>query len=138
MLEAGTIEPKQNDLVQNRIFKIYHNLDIIIQEYKPESLVLEKLYSHTKHPMTSSLLGQVRGVVCLICAQQKIELIELSVKRVRKAITGNGNATKQQVRRLIAHHFDLKETVLKLDASDAAALALGYLQMHMLDSRLKI
>ncbi|HQP10761.1 MAG TPA: crossover junction endodeoxyribonuclease RuvC, partial [Candidatus Omnitrophota bacterium] len=82
------------------------------------------------HPVTASKLGHVRGVICLLCAQKKIELIEYSVKRIRKALIGNGGATKLQVRQTVARMLRIDETKLTLDASDALALALGHLGMQ--------
>lgn len=126
LLETGVIEPKQRDLLQNKIEKVYKNLDNIIVQYSPEVMVLEKLYSHYRHPTTASLLGHVRGVICLICAQHHLKLVEYSVKRIRQALVGNGNASKEQTRGVVAHIFNIDETRLTLDASDALALSLGY------------
>ena len=58
-------------------------------------------------------------------------LAEHSVKRIRKALTGNGNATKVQTRRVVAHTLQVQEGSLTLDASDALALAMGYAYMHI-------
>lgn len=130
LIETGTIEPKQNDLLQNRIFKVFTLLDELILKYNPSVLVLEKLYAHYKHPTTASILGHVRGVICLLCAKNKIALAEHSVKRIRKAVTGNGNASKQQTQRVVGHLLKIDATQLTLDASDALALALGYSQIN--------
>lgn len=130
LLETGTIEPKQKDFIQNRIKTIYSLLGELIDQYKPDVLVIEKLYAHYNHPTTASILGHVRGVICLLCAQKDIGLAEHSVKRVRKAVSGNGNASKMQVRRVVAHALGVDETKLTLDASDALALALGYIHLH--------
>ncbi len=130
LLETGTIEPKQKDLIQNRILKVYTLLNEILDQYKPDVLVLEKLYAHYKHPLTASILGHVRGVICLLCAQKNIILEEHSVKRIRQSVTGNGNATKIQTRRVVGHLLKIDESKLTLDASDALALALGYIRIH--------
>lgn len=129
LIETGTIEPKQTDLIQNRLFKIYEILAQLIDQHHPQVLVLEKLYAHSKHPITSSILGHARGVVCLLCAEKNIELVEHSPKRIRKAVTGNGNASKIQAKRMVAHQLNIDENKLNLDASDALALALGYVYM---------
>ena len=130
LVEAGTVEPNEKDIFENRIHKIYINLEKIVNGQKPDVMVLEKLYAHHKHPITASILGHVRGVICLLCAQKNVELVEHSVKRIRQSLTGNGNATKVQTRRMVASAFGVKEEQLTLDASDALALALGYLQMN--------
>ena len=126
LIETGIIRPKAKDLFQNRIHKVYTTLDEMILEYKPEVLVLEKLYAHYNHPTTAIIMGHLRGVICLLCAQRGITLAEPSVKRIRKALVGNGNATKQQTQRVVAHLLRIDESKLTLDASDALALALGY------------
>ncbi len=129
LIETGTIEPKQKDLIQNRVHKIYEILGKLIDQHRPQVLVLEKLYAHFKHPITASILGHARGVVCLLCAEKRVELVEHSPKRIRKAVTGNGNASKVQVKRMVAHRLNIDEKKLTLDASDALALALGYIYM---------
>lgn len=130
LIETGTIEPKQKDLIQNRIQKVYTILDELIDEHSPQVLVLEKLYAHHKHPATASKLGHMRGVICLLCAQKNIILAEHSVKRIRKSLTGNGNATKVQTQKVVADLLGIDESKLTLDASDALALALGYVRMQ--------
>jgi len=130
LLEAGTINPRQQDPLEKRIFKIHQNLGDIIQQYSPQVMVLEKLYAHHKHPTTASLLGHVRGVICLLCAQHGIRLVEHSVKRIRKSVVGNGNATKQQTQRAVEQFLRIPDQKLTLDASDALALALGFGHMN--------
>ena len=129
LIETGTIEPRRKDLFQNRLKTIYVVLEELIEQYHPHVLVLEQLYAHYKHPTTASLLGHVRGVVCVLCAQKNVELVEYSVKRIRSAVVGNGNATKIQTRRVVAHALKIAEDKLTLDASDALALAIGHAQM---------
>ena len=129
LLEVGAIEPKPRDLIENRILNIHQNLNDVIQQYHPEVMILEKLYSHHKHPTTAAILGHVRGVICLLCAQHKIKLVEQSVKRIRQSLTGNGNASKSQTQQVVAHILKIDAQKLTLDASDALALALGYINI---------
>ncbi len=129
LLELGTVSPKSKDGIPEKLQNIYQRLNDLIDKYNPEILVLEKIYSHIQHPTTIGTLGHVRGVICLLCAQKKIRLVEYSVKRVRKSITGNGNATKVQTQRIVFNIFNLDNRQMSLDASDATALALGYVYM---------
>ena len=134
VLEAGTIEPNTKDLFEQRILKIHLHITTILQTHQPDVVVLEKLYAHYKHPATAAVLGHVRGVICLSVAQQKIKLVEYSVKRIRKALTGNGNATKIQCQEFVKRLLNIKSPSFKLDASDALSLALGH--AHMLRYKL--
>ena len=129
LLEAGIIEPKTKDLLENRIHTIYKNLDEVIVQYHPDVMVLEKLYTHYHHTTTASILGHARGVICLLCAQRKLKLAEHSVKRIRKAVVGSGAATKLQRQGMVAHVLKIDKNQLTPDASDALALALGYAQI---------
>lgn len=129
LIEAGTIEPDDKDLFENRLRTIHVNLGSIIGAQKPDVMVLEKLYAHHRHPATSAILGHARGVICLLCAEKRIQLVEHSVKRIRKSLVGNGNATKEQTRSLIANLLKINAAQLPLDASDALALALGHAHM---------
>ena len=134
IIEAGTIEPNVKDALEQRLFKIHLHLTTILQAHQPDVVVLEKLYAHYKHPATAITLGHVRGVICLCVAQQKVKLVEQSVKRVRKALTGNGNATKVQCQEFVKRLLNIKSPGFKLDASDALSLALG--EAHMLRYKL--
>ena len=126
LIETGTIEPKPKEGIQYKVERIHAILGKLLKQYKPDVLVLEKLYAHHQHPTTASILGHARGVICLLAAQNGIELFEYSVKRIRKTLTGNGNASKHQTQRSVAQILNIKLEKFSLDASDACALALGY------------
>jgi len=129
LVEAGIITPKSKELIQNRIATIYRGLEEIIVQHRPEVLVLEKLYTHYRHATTACILGHVRGVICLLCSLTKIQLVEHSVKRIRVALTGKGQASKMQTQGMVAHVLGIDPRKLTADASDALALALGYAQI---------
>ncbi len=129
--EAGVVRTKSQDCIAKRLAKIYNNVIDIIEEYSPEVLVLEKLYSHYKHPVTSILMGHARGVICLASGTSKIELVSYPSTRVKKAITGNGHASKQQVQSMIKNLLGLKSSPEPVDVSDALALALTYADLEL-------
>jgi crossover junction endodeoxyribonuclease RuvC len=134
VIDAGSIEPNPKALFEVRIAKVHDLLSGIIRTHKPNVLVLEKLYAHYKHPTTACLLGHVRGVICLLACEHKIELVEQPVKRIRQALVGNGNATKEQVQMFVKRLLHIEKAAMTLDTSDALALALG--QAHMLKFKL--
>jgi crossover junction endodeoxyribonuclease RuvC len=128
--EAGILKTSAKEKIENRLEKIHQNLVQIIEEHKPEVVILEKLYSHYKHPVTAILMGHVRGVICLTAGSCGIPVISYPAKRVRQALTGNGNASKLQVQRVISDMLSLKTMIKYNDVSDALALALGYVHME--------
>jgi len=124
--EAGVIRTTSRQDIGARLEKIYKNLLEVTGEYKPEALAIEKLYSHYKHPMTSILMGHARGVVCLVAGSSGIKLINYPATRIKKAITGNGHASKQQIAGMIKQRLALSELPEPADVSDALACALTY------------
>ena len=123
------ITTRSSEEITVRLDKIYRGLAKLISDIKPDVMVLEKLYAHYRHPTTAYLLGQARGVICLACAKEKIPLVEYAATRIKKAIVGNGLASKQQVQRMVATILDLNTLPKYTDVTDALALAIGYSYM---------
>jgi len=128
LVEAGIIETKPGQLTPQRLDKIYQAIISIINDTRPDVLVLEKLYAHYRHPVTAFILGQARGVICLACANKNIPLVEYAATRVKKAIVGKGLASKYQVKMMVANILGIKENSLprNSDVTDALALAIAH------------
>jgi len=126
LLEAGVIKTSPRDPIQERVKKIYRGVNALINQFKPQTLVLEKIYTHYKHPTTVILMGHSRGVVCLASGEKNIPLINYPAKRIKKAVTGNGNASKEQVQRMVQTILGLKESKVPVDVTDALAAAIAH------------
>lgn len=135
IIEAGIIKTNSKNKIQDRLKKIHKGLITLVKETNPEVIVLEKLYAHWRHPTTSYILGQARGVVCLVSAQMKLPLIEYAATRVKKAIVGQGHAGKYQIQGMMQHVFGLKEPIKISDVSDALSLALAYFYISRIKPR---
>lgn len=130
LVEAGIIKTQPSTPIQNRLKKIFDSLTEIIEEHKPGVLVLEKIYSHYKHPTTAILMGHARAVVCLACGIHKVRLINYPSTKIKKVITGNGHASKRQVQRMVQDILKLKNPPEPVDVSDALAMAVSYCYME--------
>ena len=126
LLEAGIVRTSPRQTLTERLDKIYRAIDKLIFDTKPDVMVLEKLYVHYRHPTTAYLLGQARGVICLACAKKNIPLFEYAATRVKKAIVGNGLASKYQVQRMVVNILSLKTIPRYTDVTDALALAITH------------
>lgn len=126
VIEAGVIRTAPRTPIQERLKKISDSLNDIIAQYKPGVLVLEKIYSHYKHPTTAILMGHARAVACLVCGEKNIKLVNYPSTRIKKAVTGNGHASKQQVQRMVQALLNLREAPEPSDVSDALAIAMSY------------
>jgi crossover junction endodeoxyribonuclease RuvC len=126
VVEAGVIRTKRIDPLPVRLTSIYTQLSELIEQIKPGVCVVEKLYSHYKHPMTAILMGHARGVVIFCCDKNKVPIVDYPAKTVKRAITGNGNASKKQLQRLICKLLELSEVDRPFDLTDALALCMTH------------
>lgn len=126
LVEAGIIATRPKDNIAIRLKKIFNSVVKLISDTKPDCLVLEKIYSHYRHPATSYILGQARGVICLACAISDVPLVEYAATRVKKAIVGKGLASKLQVQRMVASVLGLDKLPRYMDVTDALALAIAH------------
>lgn len=126
LVEAGVIKTRFGAPVEDRVKKIFDEIAGIVEEHSPGVLVLEKIYSHYKHPTTSILMGHARAMACLVCGKFNIRLINYPSTRIKKIITGNGHASKDQVQRMVQNMLRLKNAPEPKDVSDALAMALCY------------
>ncbi len=126
IVEAGIIRTATAQPLTKRLKKIYHGIAQLIDEVKPEVMVLEKLYAHHRHPATAFLLGHARAMACLVSEEKKIPLAEYSATHVKKAVLGRGNASKYQVQRMVTNMLSLAEIPKYADVTDALALAIAH------------
>ncbi len=126
ILEAGVVRTKETEGIAERLRKIYTALSDVIEEFKPDTLVIEKLYAHYDHPATAILMGHARGVVCLLAGVHGVPLANLASTQVKKTVTGHGHAGKQQVQRMVQHALGLREMPEPPDVADALAVAIAY------------
>ncbi len=126
LVEAGVIRTQANTPIQTRIKKIFDEISAIVKEYRPDVLVLEKIYSHYRHPTTTILMGHARAMACLVCGNFNVRLVNYPSTRIKKAVTGNGHASKLQVQRMVQNLLHLKRAPEPLDVSDALAMAISY------------
>jgi len=126
LIEAGIITTSSKQVIPERLKRIANAVNKLISDTNPEVVVLEKLYAHYRHPTTAFVLGQARGVMCLVCAENKIPLAEYAATRVKKAVVGQGLASKYQVQRMVAGILGIKELPKYNDVTDALALAIAH------------
>lgn len=134
LIEAGIIKTHANTPIQLRLRKIFDSLAEIIKEYEPNVLVLEKIYSHYRHPATAILMGHARAAACLASGIHEIRLVNYPSTKIKKTITGNGHASKQQVQRMVQNILKLKNPPEPADVSDALAMAIAYCYMSKVRS----
>jgi len=125
LVEGGVIRLKAKSIEQ-RLVELCDSMVGLIDEFKPSELAVEKLYAHYKHPRTAIIMAHARGVI-LLCAQQRGLAVEhLPSTAVKKALTGYGHASKEQMQRAVQTQCRLKEPPSPPDVADAIAIALTH------------
>ena len=124
--EAGivrTADDNASDMAE-KVLSVYKGIAEIIAQFAPEAMAVEQLYAHYDHPRTAILMGHARGVIFLAAAQSDVPVISYASTQVKKIITGNGRASKEQVQRTIQREFGLADVPEPPDVADALAVAL--------------
>jgi|ERR1019366_1826817 crossover junction endodeoxyribonuclease RuvC len=134
LCEAGIIRTADDDATDmaEKVLSVYNGVVEVIAQFKPEAMAVEQLYAHYKHPRTAILMGHARGAIFLAAAQQKIPVVSYAATHVKKIVTGNGRASKDQVQRTIQRELGLANLPDPPDVADALAVALcHYYQQNL-------
>lgn len=124
IVEAGVIRGGARGDISKRVARLHEGIEGVIEQYAPELMALEELYSHYQRPRTAILMGHARGVICLAAAQAEIQVFHYASTQVKRMLTGNGRASKKQMQLSVAHEFGLAEPPDPPDVADALAIAM--------------
>lgn len=120
----GAITTSPQARMQDRLLKIYSELDALIKKFQPQVMGVEKLF-FGKNSTTAIPVGQARGVVLLSAAQNNLDVVEITPNEVKQSITGYGGATKEQVIYMVTKILNLAEPPKPDDTADALAIAIA-------------
>jgi len=124
LIEAGILRTSSGSTIEAKLNQIAEDIESLLKRFRPETVAVEELYSHYTHPRTAILMGHARGVILQRCAQAAIEVRSFSATRIKKSITGNGRASKEQVQKTIQTILSLPQLPEPSDVADAIAAAL--------------
>src|ERR1041384_5735585 len=105
-----------------KLKRIFEKTLALIDEYKPDDLAIEAPF-FGKNEQSMLKLGRAQGVAIAAALYRTIPVFEYSPKKVKQSITGNGNASKEQVAAMLQTLLRIKEMPRKLDATDGLAAA---------------
>jgi len=124
LIEAGVVASDEKLAIEKRLNQIAVDFAAILEKFQPEVVAIEQLYSHYAHPNTAILMGHARGVILQKCAEAGVKVRSFSATRIKKSLTGNGRASKEQVQRTVQVVLSLPEVPQPADVADAIAAAL--------------
>jgi crossover junction endodeoxyribonuclease RuvC len=124
LVEAGVIRLRAAASIPSRLLQLHRELTELLEEFAPERVTVESVFSQARFARAAIVMGHARGVVVLAAMQRGIEVSELAPAEVKRAVAGRGNATKEQVRRAVMAQCGLRAMRGPSDVSDAIAIAL--------------
>ena len=128
LVECGVVRTSSGEVLAVRIRDIYEAITTLITRHAPSVLVVEDVFQG-KNVQSALKLGHARGAILLAGALGEIPIIEYSPREIKKAVVGNGNATKDQVGFMVQQQLRLKAPPSPADAADGVAAALCHCVM---------
>ena len=124
LIEAGVFRTDNDLPIEAKLSQIAKDTEALLKKFSPGIVAVEELYSHYAHPKTAILMGHARGVILQKCAERVSELKSFAATRIKKSITGNGRASKEQIQKSIQVILHLPQLPQPPDVADAIAVAL--------------
>lgn len=128
-LSSGLIRTSKTDHHQKRLYYLFNQLKTLVMKQKPDLIVFEQLFFF-KNAKTVISVSQAQGVIYLLAAKENIPTKLLTPLQIKQIITGNGNADKKSVQKMLSlilkQNIDFKED----DQSDAVACGLAYCYLN--------
>jgi crossover junction endodeoxyribonuclease RuvC len=127
VIEYDVIKNRSESSMPLRLKSIFAVLSDVIDRLHPDEFAIETAF-YGKNAQSALKLGHARGVSILAAVSREIPTSEYSPREVKKAVVGNGGASKEQVQAMVQTLLRLKETPKLFDATDALAVALCHFQ----------
>jgi crossover junction endodeoxyribonuclease RuvC len=110
-----------------RLRQIHLQISELIEKFSPDAVAIESIFA-ALNIKTALRLAEVRGVILLAAAQSGLDAHSYSPREVKAAVTGYGQAGKDQIQQMVRALLSLKEIPQPTDAADALAVALCHIQ----------
>ena len=131
IIDFGVVKPTVNDGLATRLLTIFEDVSEIINIHKPSIFSIEDVF-YGKNAKSALRLGQARGAAMVAAASAGLSIHEYSARKIKQAVTGNGNAHKEQVQFMVKATLKMDKLPEPIDASDALATALCHFQQFRL------
>ena len=126
LIEAGLIKMKSR-VLQEQILEFVEGLDLVTKRHNIDEVAVEDMF-FAFNPKTVIKLAQFRGAISLKILQDFGNFSEYTPLQVKKAVTGNGKAQKEQVAFMVKRLLNIQKEIKPLDITDAIAVAITHSQ----------
>jgi crossover junction endodeoxyribonuclease RuvC len=122
LISMGIVKMDKIDDHMLKLQRIFEKTVALIDNYNPDCLAIEAPF-YGKNIQVMLKLGRAQGVAMAAALSRNVTITEYAPRKIKQAITGNGNATKEQVAAMLQTLLNFKETPEFLDATDGLAVA---------------
>jgi crossover junction endodeoxyribonuclease RuvC len=129
LISMGIFDLRKEPNHAMKLQAIFEKCTELIDTYLPDEVALEAPFMG-KNPQSMLKLGRAQGVSMAAALNRKLPVFEYAPKRVKQSVTGNGNASKEQVAGMVQALLKLEKNHSKLDATDAVAVAICHHFMY--------
>lgn len=126
LVDAGVVRCRRDRPLESRLKELHEGIAEVLEEFKPSCFAIEQLYSHYDRPTTAILMGHARGAILLAAAQSGLDVNSYAATQIKKTLTGNGRAPKDQMQFAVKHQLGLSQVPEPADVADALAIALTH------------
>ena len=132
-LEYNAITTPAGMNTVDRLKKIYDEMTIYIEKYKPDSIAVEELFFNSNQK-TAINVAQARGVILVAAANHGVPISEYTPLQVKQSVTGYGRAEKSQIQQMVKMILGLNAIPRPDDAADALALAICHAHSNKINN----
>jgi crossover junction endodeoxyribonuclease RuvC len=124
-IQMGVVKLDKFKSHEIRLAKIFEKVTQLIEQYLPDEMAIESPF-FGKNVQIALKLGRAQGVSMAAAIARQIPIVEYSPKKVKQSVTGNGNASKEQVAAMVVRLLNINPENFLLDATDALAIAITH------------
>lgn len=125
IIDFGCIQTKKKDSIFDRYQTIENELQKIIKQYQPHDLAIETLF-FSRNKTTALRVSEARGVILSCCTRNKLGIWEYYPNQIKLTVTGNGQANKVAMEKMIRLQLNIPQIKIIDDAIDAIGIVLTH------------
>lgn len=126
LIEGGVIVASRGVNMAKRLAELQQGLAEVIESLEPDVMVVEEVFSRTAYPRTAIMMAHARGALVCTAAVSDMPVFNYSATAVKRALVGNGAASKDQVALMVVQALRLRRRPTPPDVTDALALAIAH------------
>ncbi len=125
--EGGILGSTTSAPLAVRLRELADGLREVLDEFTPEAVALEQVFSTGRFPKSALLMAHARGAMLLTVAERGIPVAHYTPTQIKRMLTGSGRANKEQMQSAVRRELGLEKTPEPHDVADAVAAALCHL-----------